>query len=272
MKTNTWNIAILAVAIGMALDSSARVFPAWQDADSPSAQVPSTLLEETRALLEQGRRDHAASPAFLDALQAVLDRHATDAPVAPTSSSLPFHPDFSGSAMPAGWTAIVPSVWRFGDGSVRQIVSQANTRYILSYAPGTEWKDYAVTFRFESDAWSNSTMNSCAVLYFRHQSLDGSYSLEWEGNGSLTLFDWQKQYPGPDYNRRRLLIRTPVDPAVIRDGKPWTVSVCGNEIRVTHEGATQLFATDSSHAVGTIGLESIHIPMTFSSVDVVPLP
>lgn len=47
----------------------ARVFPPWQ----PPAK--DGLAEELRLLLEQGRRDRAASPEFLDALQRLLERH-----------------------------------------------------------------------------------------------------------------------------------------------------------------------------------------------------
>ena len=74
-----------------------RVFPPWQPPEKKVGE--GTLATELRALLEQGRRDRAASPEFLDALQRTLDRHAGGpvrscgccpmAPSMPASSAMP---------------------------------------------------------------------------------------------------------------------------------------------------------------------------------------
>lgn len=50
-----------------------RVFPPWQPPEKRDGEGP--LAAELRSLLEQGRRDEAACPEFLDALQRLLDRH-----------------------------------------------------------------------------------------------------------------------------------------------------------------------------------------------------
>lgn len=51
-----------------------RIFPAWQN---PS-QDGERILSELRELVLQGRRDRAASPEYLDALQRLIERHSTD--------------------------------------------------------------------------------------------------------------------------------------------------------------------------------------------------
>ena len=50
-----------------------RMFPPWQPPGKGDGE--GLLAAELRALLEQGRRDKAASPEFFDALQHMLDRH-----------------------------------------------------------------------------------------------------------------------------------------------------------------------------------------------------
>ena len=51
-----------------------RIFPAWQDPSPDGARI----LAELRELVLQGRRDRAASPEYLDALQRLIDRHSSD--------------------------------------------------------------------------------------------------------------------------------------------------------------------------------------------------
>ena len=228
---------------------------------------PSTDLRADLALLlAQGRRDRAASPEFLDALQRLLDRHAADAPAPPPPSDrLPFRPDFASPAMPPGWSAIKPEVWRFGDGFATQVRSWADARFVLSYDPGRAWRDYLVAFTVESDSWFSPPSRSSAVLYFRYRSPSDAFSLWLDGAGDITLASLEAG------EKQRILARVPVDPAVIRDGRPWTVTVRGEEIQVRHEGRCLLMATDPAHPVGTIGLESVHIPARFSAVSVVGL-
>ena len=241
-----------------------RVFPQWQPpTDTGKGQKPAgDLAAELRLLLAQGRRDQAASPEFLEALQNLLDRHTADAAPPPPSDRLPFRPDFLAPAMPPGWSAIKPDVWRFGDGFARQIRSWANDRFVLSYDPGRKWTDYTVTFSVESDAWFTPPARSSCVLYFRYRGPGDSFSLWLEGAGDLTLASHERE------GHQRILSRIPVDPAVIRDGKPWTVTVRGEEIQVWHEGKRLMFATDPAHPAGTIGLESVHIPARFTKLSV----
>lgn len=241
-----------------------RMFPQWQPPeDTGKGRKPADdLAAELRLLLAQGRRDKAASPEFLDALQNLLDRHAADAAPPPPSDRLPFRPDFLAPDMPPGWSAIKPDVWRFGDGCARQIRSWANDRFVLSYDPGRKWTDYTVTFSVESDAWFTPPARSSCVLYFRYLAPGDSFSLWLEGAGDLTLASHERE------GHQRILARIPVEPSVIRDGKPWTVTVRGEEIEVWHEGARLMYATDPAHPAGTIGLESVHIPARFSGLSV----
>lgn len=236
-----------------------RVFPEWM---SPPPAAADDWRAELAALLAQGRRDRAASPAFLDALQRLLDRHANESPAPPPPSDrLPFHPAFDGPGMPPGWSAVKPEVWRFGDGFATQVRSWADTRFVLSYDPGREWRDYSATFTVESDSWFTHPMRSSAVLYFRYRGVADSFSLWLDSAGDLTL-------ASQETNTSRILARIPVEPAVIRDGKPWTVTVRGDEIKVFHEGRCLLMASDPAHPRGTVGLEAVHIPARFSSLSV----
>lgn len=241
-----------------------RVFPQWQPpVDAGKGQKPAgDLAAELRLLLAQGRRDQAASPEFLDALQNLLDRHTANAVPPPPSDRLPFRPDFLAPDMPPGWSAIKPDVWRFGAGFARQIRSWANDRFVLSYDSGRKWTDYTVTFCVESDAWFTPPARSSCVLYFRYRGPGDSFSLWLEGAGDLTLASHERE------GHQRILARIPVDPAVIRDGKPWTVTVRGDEIQVWHKGERLMYATDPAHPAGTIGLESVHIPARFTKLSV----
>ena len=236
-----------------------RVFPEWTP---PPPAAVNDWRAELAALLAQGRRDRAASPAFLEALQCLLDRHADDnSTPPPPSDRLPFHPTFDGPGMPPGWSAVKPEVWRFGDGFATQFRSWADTRFVLSYDPGREWRDYSATFTVESDSWFTYPMRSSAVLYFRYRGVTDSFSLWLDSAGDLTLSSQEAR-------GSRILARIPVESAVIRDGKPWTVTVRGDEIKVFHEGRCFLMASDPAHPRGTVGLEAVHIPARFSSLSV----
>ena len=238
-----------------------HVFPPWK----PGMEGPKDaagLAAELRKLVAQGRRDRAASPEFLRALEALQEKYEGEEEV--SSDQLPLKPQFRGPGMPAGWIAVRPEVWQFGDGEARQVESKADTRYVLFYEPGKEWTDYEVTFRFESDAWLAPPANSCAVLYFRYHATDDAYSLWLDGKGRLTVVSLDKGCG----NRQRLLARVPLDVSVVKDGKPWTVKVHEENIEVWHEGQRLLWTTDKAHRSGTVGLESVHIPMRFSGVEV----
>ena len=59
-----------------------RVFPAWTSPAAQSSPNGARILAELRELLLQGRRDRAASPEYLNALQRLIDRHSV--PQCPT--------------------------------------------------------------------------------------------------------------------------------------------------------------------------------------------
>lgn len=239
-----------------------RVFPEWEPADAPLSSSAG-WESELRTLLAQGRRDKTASPEFLDALERVLNRHAGEsAPSEPPSSKLPFKPTFKGPGMPPGWNAIKSEVWEFGDGQARQVFSQANTCYILSYEPGKDWKDYELRLRFESEKWFTPPMSSAARVYVRYKGMDGGYCVNWNGGGALDISNCQADGKGP------ILVSRELSPEIIKDGLEWRVRVHGDEITVWHAGKRMLLLRDDTHKSGTIGLESSHIPMTFSDVEV----
>lgn len=240
-----------------------RVFSPWEPGNGGDE---TGLAAELRVLVAQGRRDRAASPEFLRALDSLAERHAGEAAGVPEKPSdrLPLKPEFRGPGMPAGWRAVEPWVWQFGNGTARQVFSQADTRYVLFYEPGMDWTDYEATFRFKSGAWFEPPMRASAVLYFRYRGVDDSYSVWLDGAGDLSLISLDKERRGG----QRILARVPLDVSVVRDGKPWTVKVRGEAIEVWHEGKRLLSATDWKHPTGTVGLESVHIPMEFSGVEV----
>ena len=233
-----------------------RKFPAWEPGKSGGE---AELEEELRTLVAQGRRDRAASPEFLEALEALLERHVSGEEK--PSDQLPLKPEFRGPGMPAGWSAVKPEVWRFGNGEARQMESRANTRYVLFYEPGKAWRDYEVRVRFESDQWFAPPANSGAELYFRYKGVDDAYRVDWNGNGYLQVISCET-------GGERIMVRVPVGPEVIRDGKPWSLRLRGEEIAVDHEGKRVLELRDGTHREGTVGLESIHIPMRFGGVEV----
>lgn len=253
---------------GVPADDPPRVFPPW----TPGKPVgKSGAAAELRALVAQGRRDRAASPEFLAALEGLaakwerdggMSADARDRRVA--TDKLPMTEDWRGEGWPLGWEAVRRDVWRFGDGEARQVESRANTRYVLFYEPGKAWTDYTATVRFESDQWFAPPMRSSAWLYFRYHGVDDSYVVYWDGAGDVTLSSLEKERQG----KERILSRTPVDRAILLDGKPWSVKVRGEEIEVWHEGKRYLFATDGAHPSGTVGVESVHIAMRFSGLEV----
>lgn len=238
-----------------------RVFSEWHPAGGATDGQENPWLEELRALVEAGRRDRAASPDFLDALERFLERHGGKLAV-PPPDRLPMEADFRGTDWPAGWEAVDATVWRFGGGVAEQTRSWANTRFVLSYAPGKEWRDYSATFRCESEAWMTPPARSAAVLYFRYRGVDDTYSFWMDGAGDIALNSSEKGKPG------RLLARVPVAPEIIRDGKPWTIKAKGEKIEAWHEGTCWLQVTDRAHPSGTVGMESVHIPMRFSGISV----
>lgn len=234
-----------------------RMFPRWKPEDDGWGNEAG-LAAELRLLVAQGRHDRAASPDFLAALDALLEEHAAE--VHP-SAKLPLKPSFRGPGMPPGWNAVAPSVWRFGNGTARQVESKANTRYVLFYEPGMEWTDYEVTFRFESDAWFAPPANSGAELYVRYRGTTDAYRLDWNGNGYLSAIDCGTA-------GERTIVRTFLGEEAVRDGKPWVVRMRGDEMTVWHEGKQYLAWHDKTHRRGTVGLESIHIPVAFSGLEV----
>lgn len=243
-----------------------HVFPEWTPPSGAPAKVAEIGLEaDIRALVAQGRRDHAASPEFLAALEGILAKHKWDrvAEEAPTSR-LPMTPCWRSGVWPAGWNAIRRDVWQFGDGQARQVQSQANTRYVLFYEPGMEWTDYEVTVRFESDSWFTPPARSAARLYIRYHGVDDAYELIWDGAGDLTLSSKDKNHP----ELGLVLAQIMIPPETVRDGKPWTVKARGEKIEIWHEGKRILLCTDRAHMSGTIGLESGHIPMRFDGIEV----
>lgn len=254
LEEEAWSAPVAAAE--KAAKREARVFPEWK----PEEKTSAGLEAELRALVAQGRRDRAASPEFLEALEALLEKHAERE--GKPSDRLPLKPEFRGPGMPAGWSAVDPSVWRFGDGEARQVLSRANTRYVLFYEPGMAWRDYEVRVRFESGEWFPPPANSCAAVWVRYKGVDDAYSVNFDGNGNVSVISCERGGKG------RVIVRTAAGPEVVKDGKPWTVRVRGEELVVEHEGRRYLEVHDGTHREGTVGLESIHIPMAFSGMEV----
>jgi hypothetical protein len=237
-------------------DDPPRVFPPWTPG-KPAGKAGEAA--ELRALVAQGRRDRAASPEFLAALEGLAGKWERAGRTA--TDRLPMASDWRGEEWPAGWEAVRRDVWRFGGGEARQVESRANTRYVLFYEPGKAWRDYQVKVRFESDQWFDPPANSGAELYFRYKGVDDAYRVDWNGNGYLQVISCEK-------DGERIIVRIPVGTEAIRDGKPWSVRVKGEEIAIDHEGKRVLELRDGTHCEGTVGLESIHIPMTFGGLEV----
>ena len=133
---------------------------------------------------------------------------------------------------------------------------------MLFYESGKEWKDYTVTLKFESDKWFPPPANSCAAVWVRYKGVDDAYTVHFDGNGNVSVISCEQGGKG------RVIARTAAGAEVIKDGKPWLVSVRGEEIVVAHEGRRYLEVHDGTHREGTVGVESIHIPMRFGAVEV----
>lgn len=250
-------------------DSPSRVFPEWKPVSKRDSGrgSESRLAAELSALVAQGRRDRAASPEFLSALEQLAKRYANAAETKPAPSDrLPMRADWQRTGWPAGWESVRRDVWTFGDGKARQNEAHPNTRYVLFYEPGKKWRDYAVKVRFESDRWLTPPSRSAAEVWVRCKGVDEAYRVEWCGTGDMAVIS--REGGGME----RLIARAQVPPETVRDGKPWTVRVCGSEIAVEHEGRRYLEVNDSTHPEGSVGVESIHIPVSFDELEVEALP
>lgn len=247
---------------GQSKDGELHVFPKWRASDPAGGET--ALLLELRELVRLGRRDRAASLEFLDALETLLEKYEEKRSDFVPSGCLPWRAAFAGEGWPVGWKSANESVWKFGDGKACQMRSWANARFVLFYAPGMEWTDYSATFRCKSDEWLQPPGRSAAVLYFRFRNVEENYSFWLDGAGDITLISNEKG------RWHRILARMSVAPEIIRDTKPWTVKVHGHTIEIWHKGKRLLLASDSAHTSGTVGLESVHIPMDFWSMEVRP--
>ena len=239
-----------------------RVFPPWNP--GKVAGVGDQMAAELKVLVDQGRRDRAASPEFLHALEGLVEKYrATEGgAVARPSDKLPLKPEFRGPGMPTGWNAVDPSVWRFRDGEARQVESRANTRYVLYYEPGMAWKDYEMRVKFESDKWLLPPGTSAAAVYVRYKGVDDAYRVSWTGDGTLILDSCEAG------GKLRLLASREMPVETVKDGLEWRVKVQGEVISVWHGDKRVLEVRDGTHCEGTVGVESIHIPMKFSDVQV----
>lgn len=228
------------------------------------ARNETKLLVELKALVSQGRWDRAASPEFLDALEGLLEKYSGkgDENEEKPSDKLPLKADFKGPGMPTGWNAVDPSVWRFGDGAARQVESLANTRYVLYYEPGMAWKDYEMRVKFESDKWLIPPGTSAAAAYVRYKGVDDAYRVTWTGDGTLILDSCEAG------GKLRLLASREMPVEMVKDGLEWRVTVQEEVISVWHGDKRMLEVRDGTHHEGTVGMESIHIPMRFSGVEV----
>lgn len=240
-----------------------RVFPEWKPEGKDAKGGDSRLAAELSALVAQGRRDRAASPEFLTALERLAKRYADAAETkSAPSDRLPMRADWQGAEWPAGWESVRRDVWAFGDGKACQKEAQPNIRYVLFYEPGKKWRDYAVKVRFESDAWFVPPSRSAAEVWVRCKGVDEAYRVEWCGAGDMAVIIREGA------GRERTLARASVPVDVVRDGKPWTVRVRGSQITVEHEGRFYLEVNDPTYREGSVGVESIHIPVSFDALEV----
>ena len=240
-----------------------RVFPEWKPEGKDAKGGDSRLAAELSALVAQGRRDRAASPEFLTALERLAKRYADAAEKKPAPSDrLPMRADWQGAEWPAGWESVRRDVWTFGDGKARQNEARPDTRYVLFYEPGMKWRDYAVKVRFESDAWFVPPSRSAAEVWVRCKGVDEAYRVEWCGAGDMAVIIREGA------GKERTLARASVPVDVVRDGKPWTVRVRGSQITVEHEGRFYLEVNDPTYREGSVGVESIHIPVSFDALEV----
>jgi len=233
-------------------------FPRWQPpqpiAHPPSRPAPD-LLGEMERLYREGVRDEAASPEFLKAMRRILDGQA--------SRRLPFSENFDGDTMPPGWKSLL-DVWAFENGQAIQVRSWADTRFTLFYAPGRDWQDYSFTFTARSDAWFTPPSRSSLRIYFRFQDRDNGYYLDLINTGEITLSIRQD-------GKERILRSAKTDYDRVRNGLPWQITVNGNTLLVFQQGKLIVQARDATFSSGTIGMETIHAPGSFSGIAVEPL-
>lgn len=240
-----------------------RVFPEWKPEGENAKSGDAWMVAELKALVAQGRRDRAASPEFLDALERLAKRYAgADVKKSAPSDRLPMRVDWQGTDWQAGWESVRRDVWTFGGGKARQNEARPDTRYVLFYEPGKKWRDYAVKVRFESDAWFVPPSRSAAEVWVRCKGVDEAYRVEWCGAGDMAVIIREGA------GRERTLARASVPVDVVRDGKPWTVRVRGSQITVEHEGRFYLEVNDPTYREGSVGVESIHIPVSFDALEV----
>ncbi len=248
---------------GLLAEPPPRVFPEWKPEGKDAKGGDSRLAAELSALVAQGRRDRAASPEFLTALERLAKRYADAAETkSAPSDRLPMRADWQGTDWPVGWESVRRDVWTFGNGKARQKEARPDTRYVLFYEPGKKWRDYAVKVRFESDAWFVPPSRSAAEVWVRCKGVDEAYRVEWCGAGDMAVIIREGA------GKERTLARASVPVDVVRDGKPWTVRVRGSQITVEHEGRFYLEVNDPTYREGSVGVESIHIPVSFDALEV----
>ncbi|MDD2519446.1 MAG: hypothetical protein PHR34_00725 [Kiritimatiellae bacterium] len=231
-------------------------FPRWQPppaADHPPEMGEPDLHGELTSLYRQGLRDQAAGPEFLQAMKRILDRYAP--------SRLPFREDFTGGAMAPGWQA-VRDVWALRDGYVSQTEFRHNTRFMLYYAPGRQWRNYA----FTGVAWADPypAQQSDLRLYFRWQDPDNAYFLQCFHNGQVRLGIRQ-------HGAERILASALADPKRAASKAPWKILAFQDSLLVLDADRVVLAVSDSTFPSGTIAIEAIHLKGHFTGIRVDPL-
>ena len=124
------------------------------------------------------------------------------------------------------------------------------------------WKDYEMRVKVESDKWLIPPGTSAAAAYVRYKGVDDAYRVTWTGDGTLILDSCEAG------GQLRLLASREMPVEMVKDGLEWRVKVQEEVISVWHGDKRMLEVRDGTHREGTVGVESIHIPMRFSDVQV----
>lgn len=155
------------------------------------------------------------------------------------------------------WSSPTPSAWTAANGLLEQVQYSPGVHRRITYLPGSSWTDYRVEVSMHGTGWYHYC--SAQQLAFRYVDEANHYMIQPHSDGTVALF----RYVG---GNGTLVHSHSLGQSAVYAGGRYAVEVVGAEISVFKDGQLLFSVTDGALAVGTIGLQSIHIRGLFDDV------